>query len=81
MTEISRAEFGLIEAIRGGGQSPEFQLSVRHQHGEWTIVSSEFPHDDRSKRRGSGVSFNEAWSAMTTLAVDPISPARVGGEK
>jgi hypothetical protein len=75
MTEaqVTRQEWDLLKAIRESSSS-EFKLSVRRDGDVWTIDVDQWPHDDRSKLHGSGLSFSAAWSSMTTLAVEPISP-------
>jgi hypothetical protein len=71
---ITRAELELIEAVRAGGNSPEFRLTIRHQHDGWRVESSTCPHSDAHKWRGAGATFEAAWRARTKLAIDPISP-------
>jgi len=61
--------------IGRGATSPEFPLTIRHDRNEWLVETSSFPHDDASKARSAGASFDLAWRALTPLFVEPISPA------
>lgn len=81
MTNVTRAEWELVETVRMGALADEFRLSIRQQGGEWLIDLSRAPHDDANKMRGTGSSFSEAWAALTVKAVEPITPPHIGGQK
>lgn len=80
MTEaqVTRSEFEMLEAIREGGTSEEFRLTVRHDRGEWLVEMSYFPNSDDRKGRGTGSTLSAAWSALTALAIEanPSPPPR-----